>query len=347
MHNNQMAENVESNKGFTGLMNLGNTCFLNSCVQVLSHTYELTEFMESKKYKDHLKDRTENIIINEWNDLRSVMWSKNGVVSPKRFVHHVQQIAMQKDRELFTGYAQNDLPEFLLFLIECMHNSISRGVKMNIRGKTQNKVDNLAVSCYKMLQTTYSKEYSEIMEMFYGIYVSELVSLENNKVLSYNPENYFILDLEIPSPNASIYDCFESFTSYETLEGDNAWFNSTTGKKENVKKRITFWSLPKVLIITFKRFSYDGTRKRQDLIDFPIDGLTLSNYVSGYNAKQYVYDLYGICNHMGGPMGGHYNAFVRTCNNSWNLFDDAKVTKNISEKKIVTPKAYCLFYRKR
>lgn len=336
-----------SDKGFTGLVNLGNTCFLNSCMQALSHTYELTQFIESEKYIKNTKKKDTNIIINEWNDLRNVMWSKNGIVSPKRFVHHVQSIASEKNRELFTGYAQNDLPEFLLFLIECMHDNISRSVKMNITGNIKNNLDKLAVSCYKMLQTIYSKEYSEIMDMFYGIYVSELTSLENKTILSYRPESYFILDLEIPKPNPSLEDCLNSFTDYEILDGDNSWYNEKTKKKEAVKKRITFFSLPKILIITFKRFSIDGTRKRQDLIRFPLKDLNLSNYVNGYNSKQYIYDLYAVCNHMGGPMGGHYNAFVKTKNNKWSLFDDSTVKMNIQESKIITPKAYCLFYRKR
>ena len=32
-------------KGLTGLANVGNTCYLNSCMQILSHTYELNEFL--------------------------------------------------------------------------------------------------------------------------------------------------------------------------------------------------------------------------------------------------------------------------------------------------------------
>ena len=107
-------------------------------------------------------------------------------------------------------------------------------------------------------------------------------------------------------------DCFSSFTEYETLEGDNAWYNEETDKKIPVKKRITFWSLPKILIITFKRFSFDGKKKRQDLVDYPLTDLNLSKFVSGYNAKQYVYDLYGVCNHSGNTQGGHYTAFVKT-----------------------------------
>jgi ubiquitin C-terminal hydrolase len=341
-----MNQEIDITKGFTGLQNLGNTCFLNSCMQALSHTYELTHFLQSDKYKSHLRTLPDNLIINEWVDLRNVMWSQNGIVSPKRFVHNIQQLAEKKDRELFTGWAQNDLPEFLLFLIECMHNSIARGVKMNIKGNVKNKTDKLATSCYKMLKDTYSREYSEIMDMFYGIYVSELSSMDKKSVYSHRPESFFILDLEIPKNNCSLLDCFSSFTEYETLEGDNAWYNEETDKKIPVKKRITFWSLPKILIITFKRFSFDGKKKRQDLVDYPLTDLNLSKFVSGYNAKQYVYDLYGVCNHSGNTQGGHYTAFVKT-GGTWTHFNDTQVQRNIPEKNIVTPKSYCLFYRKK
>jgi len=337
-----------SKKGFTGLVNLGNTCFLNSCMQALSHTYELNELLSSpkcKKIKD--KNMVDTIIVNEWNDLRNVMWNNNGTVSPNRFVHFIQQVAENKKRELFTGWAQNDMPEFLLFIIECIHNSISRKMTMKITGNIENGMDNLAVACYKMLQSTYEKEYSEIMELFYGIYVSELKSLDMKTSLNVKPENFFILDLPIPKKNCNLYDCFDAFTASEILDGENAWFNEKTKEKQGVKKRIVFWNFPKILILTLQRFSADGSRKIQDLIDFPFDNLNLAKYVAGYNPNQYIYDLYAVCNHSGGPMGGHYTAFVKNIDNEWSHFNDVNLEKGISKDRVITPKAYCLFYRKK
>ena len=338
--------NKYKNKGYTGLINLGNTCFLNSCMQALNHTYELNEILLSENLQLN-KALPDTVIITEWNNLREIMWKQNGVVSPNRFVHYVQQLARKKGRDLFTGYAQNDLPEFLLFIIDCMHNTLSKKVKLHITGNIENNVDKLATCCYKMLQQTYAKEYSEIMKLFYGIYVSELTSLDGTELFSVNPEPFFVLDLEIPNNKSTLYDCLVAFTQYENLEGDNAWFNEKTNKKESVKKRITFWNFPSILIVTLKRFHIDGSRKLQQLIDCPIDGLNLSKYVSGYNPKSYVYDLYAVCNHSGGTRGGHYTAFVKNISSEWIHFNDTKVERHIPVNKIISPKTYCLFYRKK
>ena len=337
------------NKGYTGLVNLGNTCFLNASIQVLNHTFELIELLEMKKTEKLMKQISDTNIIKEWYDLRTVMWANNGTVSPNKFVYNVHQLAKEKKRELFTGWAQNDMPEFLLFIVECIHNSISRKIKMSIDGASQNHLDDLAIQCYTVLKNIYSEEYSEIMDLFYGMYVSEIISLDETERHVIKPENYFILDLPIhpTKPDNSLYDSFDLFTKYEIMDGDNAWFNEKTGQKENIKKRIIFWNLPKVLVISLKRFSPMGDYKINDHITFPIDDLDLSKYVCGYKPDQYKYELYGVCNHTGNVLGGHYSSFVKNATNQWMHFNDTNVEMIMNPQMIITPMAYCLFYRKK
>lgn len=336
------------NKGLTGLANLGNTCFLNATIQVLSHTYELNQLLEAKHYKRKLNNKQETSLLLEWDELREIMWSDNCVVSPNKFVRTVQRIAQIKGLDMFTGFNQNDLPEFLIFVIDCFHNALARPVNMTIEGTVKDERDEIAVKCFERIKQMFEKEYSEIWNVFYGIHVSKLVNAETDATISMVPEPYFIINLPIPQNNKSptLIDCFDLYVEGELLDGDNSVMDEKSGVKVPAKKQIQFWSFPTVLVIDIKRFN-SGNRKNQVMVDFPIEQLDLSKYVIGYNKDSYIYDLYGVCNHSGSVAGGHYTAFVKNANGKWYHYNDTSVAEVGLINQIITPKAYCFFYRKR
>jgi len=336
------------NKGLSGLANLGNTCFINSCMQILSHTYELNIFLDNETYKRKLKKKIESTFILEWDNLRKLLWANNCIVSPGKFIKTIQHIAKTKGMEIFTGYSQNDLPEFLLFLIDCFHTSLSREIKMTISGTPENQTDKIAVQCFEMIKNMYSKEYSEIWNLFYAIHVSEISELDTGKQLKITPEPYFMIDLPIPRDNKSpsLIDCFDYYVEGEILKDENAWYNEDTKEKINIKKKIQFWSFPNILVIDLKRFNERG-QKNQILVTFPFDDLDLSKYVIGYKKNSYIYELYGVCNHSGGVLGGHYTSYVKNANGKWYHFNDTSVSEVAVINSIISPKAYCLFYRKK
>lgn len=342
--------NIENykNKGLSGLANLGNTCFINSCIQVISHTYELNDFLEKDIFKKKLKNKPDTALILEWDNLRKLMWNTNCVISPGKFIKTIQKVAQIKGMDLFTGYSQNDLPEFLLFIIDCFHSSLSREIKMTISGNPENETDRIAIMCFEMIKNMYCKEYSEIWNIFYAVHVSEISNLETGEKIKNTPEPYFIIDLPIPENNKSpsLIDCFNYYVQGEVLEGENAWYNENTKERINIRKKILFWSFPNILVLDFKRFN-NRFQKNQILITFPLDDLDLSNYVIGYKKDIYKYELYGVCNHSGSTMGGHYTAYVKNANGKWYHFNDTSVSEVNIINTIISPKAYVLFYRKK
>jgi ubiquitin C-terminal hydrolase len=335
-------------KGLSGLSNLGNTCFLNSTMQVISHTYELNKFLETNNYKKRLNNKYDSALLIEWDSLREILWKENCIVSPFKFVKTVQKLAQLKGQDMFTGYNQNDLPEFLIFVIDCFHNSLAREVNMSIEGEIKDEKDKIAVKCFERIKQMYEKDYSEIWNIFYGIQVSQLENAETNEKLNMIPEPYFILNLPIPENNKSpsLIDCFDLYVESELLEGDNKITDEKTGQKVVAKKNIMFWNFPNILVIDIKRFNAMN-RKNQIMVNFPLENLDLSNYVIGYNKESYVYDLYGVCNHSGSVMGGHYTSFVKNANGKWYHYNDTNVSEVAMAQQIITPKAYCFFYRKR
>jgi ubiquitin C-terminal hydrolase len=346
-------------KGLSGLANMGNTCYVNACLQILSHTYEFNEFLSKNggEYKTRLNHKVDSVLLHEWDKLRTMMWSGNCIISPGGFVSAMQKIARIKHMDLFSGFQQNDVAEFLMFLMDCFHTALAREVEMKVRGVARNATDCAAKECYEMMADMYKKQYSEVLNIFYGVQVSVIETLNSPaEALSTKPEPFCILNLSFPNKSdgikaVSLFDCLDHHCAPEVLSGDNAWFNEAAGKKQDVTKRLSFWSLPNVLIVVLKRFEMNArghTRKIQVPIEAPCDRADFSKYVHGYNRESYVYELFGVCNHHGGSaMGGHYTATIRNANGKWYGCNDTIVREvPLASASIVSNLSYCLFYRK-
>ncbi|QCE09523.1 ubiquitin carboxyl-terminal hydrolase 8 [Vigna unguiculata] len=147
--------------------------------------------------------------------------------------------------------------------------------------------------------------------------------------------------------SVSLYKCLEAFLQEEPLGPEDMWYCPGCKKHRQASKKLDLWRLPKILVIHLKRFQYSRylKNKLETCVDFPVDNLDLTAYISHGNGESYHYTLYAVSNHYGSMGGGHYTAFVHRGGDQWYDFDDSHVNP-ISKEKIKSSAAYVLFYRR-
>ncbi|KAL7884651.1 hypothetical protein AOLI_G00074210 [Acnodon oligacanthus] len=160
------------------------------------------------------------------------------------------------------------------------------------------------------------------------------------------------MDVPQQQTTVQLQECIELFTTVETLEEENPWYCPTCKKHQLATKKLDLWSLPEVLIIHLKRFSYTkySREKLDTIVDFPLRHLDFSGCLlkkAGTDCEPPSrYDLIAVSNHYGGLRDGHYTSYARNKDNGqWYYFDDSKVTC-AKEEQIVTNAAYLLFYQR-
>ncbi len=322
---------------------------MNSAIQCLSNTLELTKYFNNKDFANDINKNYKHIqLAYQWHRLLKGMWESNCIVSPTSFHKTIRELSEEMGYINFTGFNQNDTQEFLILMIDTLHESLSREVKITISGKVKNNQDKMALEAMKSWKKHFKGSYSKIIELFYGQIVSSIYTTDN-KLLSQSFDPICMFDLPLPSKeNISLYDCFDLYTEGELLDGDNQYRNDKTKELIDANKKIQVWTFPDVLIISLKRFSINGMRltKRNDLVDIPVDNLDLGKYCVGYTKKKSKYSLFGICNHSGGLGGGHYFAFCKNSNGNWYSYNDTSV-KKMEKEHIITNGAYVLFYKRK
>ncbi len=161
----------------------------------------------------------------------------------------------------------------------------------------------------------------------------------------------------------SLSECLQSFSAPERLGAGSAWECPACSVKTRAWKGLRLWRAPEVLVILLKRFRYDdygNATKIDSLVDFPLEGLDLSEHLDEgpvEGGPEPVYDLFAVCNHVGSLAGGHYTALARNpLSGDWYEFNDHHVTRvgarvgqpqTPLQDHIVSSMAYVLLYRRR
>lgn len=340
-----LEKNKYSKKGLSGLINLGNKCFMNSILQCLSHTLKLTDYFLSGKYieddPEQLNKRKPEyfLIISYFNLLRN-LWDTNQLIKPKSFCENVS-----KHVQKYFNLQQQDSHECLIYILDLLHRGLEYEIEVNIKGDVKTQTDALMKQSLQQWKMFYEKHYSNIIEYFNGLCFNQ-INCSNNSCEHeenvFEPFNCFSVNLKNSSDTYNVIDCLDEY--FKDKEYIDTWKCSKCNET-GCYKSTKVWSYPNHVIIHLKRFTNQG-QKINHHIDFPLDNLNLTKYVSisKQDPNNYIYTLYAVNYHSGSLDSGHYWSCCKNLDNNWYLFNDGHVSKIHNEQELITKNAYILFY---
>jgi len=336
---NKPADKISNSR--CGMVNLFNTCYMNSSFQILLHIPQLIEIiLENKDFEHNIIGNINcilEIILKKYSESRSV-------IDPSIFVENFKNQHLE-----YSGHSQKDTEMFLEDLIADINTQLSVLDKRIMHYYSTNTKKEILY--YKYIKETEQDSYFKINDLFYVCFVHEKQCVSCNYISYYFDEATGLKLNFVKTMNKKKKINVKDLIGYNFI---NPIYSNSSFPCENCKKCYQFKEvtklakLPKILILSLQKTDIESNEKLPWLVEFNVnESLVLNKLVDTelcYNGNC-SYSLFAINNHVGSsPKSGHYYSLIYLeALKQWFSFND----ESVYEASSIIPSKYnyILFYK--
>ena len=328
-----------NNENLIGIINIGNSCYINSIIQVLIHTpIFINEFLNNKEEIKKMPITTSYNFLQIYDNIIKAKDYKNKEVDISSFIYFFSLKHPQ-----FKPNEQQDAIEFFRVISEDINTELNKANKKYIYKEIEFSDDNNKIIMSKEFERQINeKENSIISQNFYSQLLNTYIC--ECQAIKYSFQRIGDIPLLLPDKrkDVSLNELLDIYFSGETVDFEYKCKNCHKIVKH--LKYVRFAILPKILIISLQRIDTMKNKKNnikvifEDFLD--LDKFIDNDFLKGNSSK---YKLYGVVCHMGTVNFGHYTAYLNLgLKGRWFEFNDSSVT--ITGNEFPKDNAYILFY---